>query len=162
MCYSNIVEDETRGTEQPVSLLSERKRMNLTIGAWIVFGILAVSMIIAGMIIAYGIKHSWKNAIAGGFVGIILSAIVLLAMNWYYTSTAAGNRAVKSQQANFSKGIQRKVEVYDVNGNLIKEYTGKFDIEYDNDRILFDDENGKRHIIYYPTGAVIIDEVGAQ
>ena len=32
-------------------------------------------------------------------------------------------------------------------------------MEYDDDRILFDDENGLRHIIYYPTGTVIIDEV---
>ena len=57
-------------------------------------------------------------------------------------------------------GIQRKVTVFDATGNVIKEYEGKFDVEYDDDRILFDDEKGLRHIIYYPTGTVIIDEVG--
>ena len=58
-----------------------------------------------------------------------------------------------------NKGIDRTVKVYDVNGKLIQEYDGKFDIEYDDDRIVFDDENNKRHIIYYPTGTIIIDEV---
>ena len=45
-------------------------------------------------------------------------------------------------------------------GDLIHEYTGKFDIEFnDNERILFDDENGNRHVIYFKTGTVIVDEV---
>ena len=56
-------------------------------------------------------------------------------------------------------GIQRKVTVYDMEGDIIKEYEGKFDVDYDNDRIIFDDEHGLRHIIYYPTGTVIIDDV---
>ena len=42
---------------------------------------------------------------------------------------------------------------------MIAKYEGRFDIEYDDDRILFDDEDGLRHIIYYPTGNVIVDEV---
>lgn len=29
---------------------------------------------------------------------------------------------------------------------------------YKCDRILFDDEQGKRHVIYYPTGTVTVDE----
>ena len=49
--------------------------------------------------------------------------------------------------------------MYDMNGGLIQEYSGKFDIDYDDDRIIFDDENNKRHVIYYPTGTIIIDEV---
>ena len=43
-------------------------------------------------------------------------------------------------------------------GDLIQEYEGKFDIEYNEHRIKFDDENGKRHLIYHDTGTVIIDE----
>ena len=37
----------------------------------------------------------------------------------------------KDQQSNLSGGIDRTVSVYDVNGQLIKEYSGKFDIETD-------------------------------
>ena len=50
-----------------------------------------------------------------------------------------------------------------INGGVaekpIQKYDGEFDVTYDNDRILFDDEKGLRHIIYYPTGTVIVDEV---
>ena len=79
-------------------------------------------------------------------------------MHWYFNNTATGRRAYKSQESNFNNGIERVVRVYDVNGKLITEYDGKFDITYDNDRILFDDQNGKRHVIYYPTGTVTVHE----
>ena len=67
-------------------------------------------------------------------------------MGWFY-------RSICNNNSNFL------YNVYDMDGDIIKEYEGKFDIEYDDDRILFDDENNLRHIIYYPTGTVIIDEV---
>jgi len=41
---------------------------------------------------------------------------------------------------------------------MIKTYDGKFDIDHDDNRIIFDDEQGKRHVIYYPTGTVVVDE----
>lgn len=82
-----------------------------------------------------------------------------LTLSWYFSTTAAGKRAWKTQESNFNGGIQREVKVYSVDGKLIQEYKGKFDVEYDDDRILFDDEKGHRHIIYYPTGIVTIDEV---
>lgn len=93
-------------------------------------------------------------------VGIIICGIMWGITAWYYNNTEEGKRAFKTQQSNFNGGITREVKVYDVEGDLIAEYKGKFDIEYDDDRILFDDENGNRHIIYYPTGNVIIDEIG--
>ena len=77
---------------------------------------------------------------------------------WYFKNTASGNRAMKSQESELQNGIVREVKVYDVNGKVIQEYEGKFDIKYDESRILFDDENGKRHTIYYSTGTIIIDE----
>ena len=68
------------------------------------------------------------------------------------------NRSRKKSSQN-SGGIERRITVYDVEGDVIAKYEGRFDIEYDDDRILFDDEEGLRHIIYYPTGNVIVDEV---
>jgi hypothetical protein len=51
------------------------------------------------------------------------------------------------------------VKVYDIDGELLAEYTGKFDIETDHSTyILWDDEMGKRHIIYFTTATIIIDE----
>ena len=61
-------------------------------------------------------------------------------------------------QSDFGGGIERTVTVYDIDGEIIQEYSGKFDVDYDSERIKFDDENGERHVIYYTTGTVIIDE----
>lgn len=72
--------------------------------------------------------------------------------------TESGRREIKDFTSNLS-GIERVVKVYDMEGDLIASYQGRFDVDYDSSRIVFDDENGKRHIIYYSTGTVIIDEV---
>lgn len=131
----------------------------MTVGAWIVFAFVALVLISAGFCIGNA-GDDTAGGIIGVLIGVILSGIILAGMLWYYNNTAAGARAYKTQESNFNMGINRKVTVYDMEGDVIKEYTGKFDIEYDDDRILFDDEYGLRHIIYYPTGTVIVDEVG--
>lgn len=130
----------------------------MTIGGWIIFIIIAFLFIIAGFLIGIMIDED-HSCLIGTLIGIIISAFVLFGMHFYYNNTASGARAYKTQESNFNMGIQREVTVFDATGNIIKQYEGKFDIEYDDDRILFDDENGHRHIIYYPTGTVIIDEV---
>jgi hypothetical protein len=88
-------------------------------------------------------------------VGMLICVLVIVV--WWFFGTQAGRRSIKTIRSNVS-GIERTVSIYDINGNIIKEYTGTFDIEHDANRILFDDENGKRHIIYNTTGTVIIDE----
>lgn len=86
-----------------------------------------------------------------GIIGVIM-------LSRFYLSTASGQRMQKSWVSEVSNGIERTVTVYDINGKVIKQYSGKFDVDYDESRIIFDDESGKRHIIYYTTGTVIIDE----
>lgn len=89
----------------------------------------------------------------------IVVSIVLLVGPIVYSNTESGKRALKGQNSNFNSGIERVVSVYDINGKLIEQYEGKFDVETDNDNyILFDDEEGRRHIIFYKTGTVIVDE----
>ena len=46
-----------------------------------------------------------------------------------------------------------------MDGDVLAHYKGKFDVEYSDERILFDDENGQRHIIYFKSGTVVVDEV---
>ena len=130
----------------------------MTVGAWaliIFIGLLSIGL---GALIGSN-QGDGQGAVIGILIGIIFTGIILGTMLWYYNSTAAGARALKTQESNLNMGINRKVTVYDMEGDAIQEYEGKFDVEYDNDRILFDDENGLRHVIYYPTGTVIIDEV---
>ena len=132
----------------------------MTVGGWIGFAFICVILLGCGAGLGYlAGDEEPRGAVIGLLIGIILAILVLFGMLWYYNNTASGARAYKTQESNFNMGIERKVTVYDVTGNIIKEYEGKFDIEYDDDRILFDDEKGLRHIIYYPTGTVIVDEV---
>lgn len=133
----------------------------MTIGGIIEY--IFVCLFVAGFIMgisAYATDAEWYGWVIGLLISAIVCAIIFGGFRWYYTKTESGARAIKTEQSNLNGGIRRSVKVYDATGNLIQEYEGTFDIEYDDDRILFDDENGLRHIIYYPTGTVIIDEIG--
>ncbi len=91
---------------------------------------------------------------------VAVIALVIIGFGWYISSTEKGKRTIKDFTSNVSGGIPRQVKVYDIKGELIEEYKGTFDIETThNNYILFDDENGLRHIIYFTTGTVIIDEL---
>lgn len=86
---------------------------------------------------------------AGVVVALILTVI--------HFNTAEGARALKSWQSNTSGGLERRVEVFDQQGNLIRTYEGKLDVqgnEFGN-KVLFD-LNGKRTVIY--NGTVIVEE----
>lgn len=129
----------------------------MTIGGWLLyFGIVAVIGCICACV--FCCAYEKKTKIVAFIITISILALALIFMLWWYNNTESGKRAFKTQESNLTGGIEREVSVYDVEGELIKSYSGKFDVVYDNDRILFDDENGKRHVIYYPTGTVIIDE----
>lgn len=133
----------------------------MTVGC-IILGIV-LSLIVIGIGSYFAYNFFDEGCPSAGIVSII-SAIILIVAYWalsgmYFKYTESGKRAIKTQDSNFNGGIVREVKVYDVEGDLIQSYKGKFDVAYDNDRIIFDDENGYRHIIYYPTGTIIIDEV---
>ena len=133
----------------------------MTIGGWFLFGIIAICILIIALFIAlywFDEKRGPVPWIVSIGIAIALCIGVFVGMNAYYNNTESGKRALKSQESNFNSGIERAVTIYDVNGKVIKQYEGKFDVEYDDDRILFDDENGKRHVVYYTTGTVAIDE----
>ena len=129
----------------------------MTIGGWIGFlCVVLVIVLLGGFIFLISETNSGKMLCVGGSLAVIF--ITFGAMLFYYNTTASGKRAFKSQKSELENGIERVVTVYDMEGDVIKVYDGKFDITYDNDRILFDDEQGKRHVIYYPTGTVTVDE----
>jgi hypothetical protein len=128
-----------------------------------------ISLIIGGIVLIGGVALGIV-IINDGDTGIgtliivtsLLLAIALIVTPIVYMNTETGKRALKDQKSNFGSGMNRVVEVYDVSGEIIKTYEGKFDVEVSNESgspyILFDDEKGKRHIIYYTTGTIIVDE----
>lgn len=91
---------------------------------------------------------------------IITMILALVMLCVFLCSCSEGcARSCKDMDSNFNGGLYRTVKVYDIEGDLVAEYTGKFDIETDHSTyILWDDEMGKRHIIYFSTFNIIIDE----
>lgn len=97
---------------------------------------------------------------AFGVFCIVLTAVTCCTIAWWQLNSESGKRALKTQQSNLHGGITRVVTVYDMEGDEIARYEGKFDVEHraGDNRIMFDDEQGKRHIVYYTTGTVTVDE----
>lgn len=131
---------------------------------WVIVVIFFVAGIaaVAGCIYWRSQRKQFKESVIAPIVCLILSIlltfVICSGILWWLYGTENGNRAIKDTKSNVSGGIERTVTVYDINGEIIQQYSGKFDVSYDSERIKFDDENGKRHIIYYTTGTVTIDE----
>lgn len=123
--------------------------------------VLGIIILIVGIVL--GIYNMRNNYTGLGITCIIVGMIVGLSISigsgyWLY-GTESGKRAQKDWISETSGGIERVVTVYDINGQVIQTYEGKFDIETNEQNyILFEDEKGERHTIYYTTGTIIVDE----
>ena len=131
-----------------------------TLYDWIIFGILLACMI--GVIIFMIIENvEAKYKIIALIIEVVLIVAVVGGCAAYHTKTESGKRIIKTWQSETSGGIDRTVTVYDINGEEVAKYTGRFDVEESSQegvvKIKFDC-NGKRHIIYAQTGTVLIDE----
>ena len=133
----------------------------MTIGAWVGFWVI-VAVIAAVAISIIAVNGGNETVIIPTIVTALALIIwIFFAMKWWYSCTESGKRAMKTQVSNFEGGIKRSVKVYDAVGNVIQEYTGTFDVDFGGDekRILFDDQDGYRHVIYFKTGTVIVEEI---
>jgi hypothetical protein len=95
-------------------------------------------------------------------VSIIVAIGLSGLLFWHLYYTESGKRAQKTFHSEVGGGLYRTVKVYDMQGEQIAEYKGKFDVEENQidgvTKIKFD-LGGERHIIYCSTGTVIIDEI---
>lgn len=109
------------------------------------------------MVLDYNISKRIK-------IGIISTAAVvgIGAAIYFYSQTAGCSRQVKTIQSSFDDGLIRIAYVYSMDGELLSVYAGKFDIDYDQNRIVFDDEYDKRHQIFTNSGTVITDEINEE
>ena len=127
---------------------------------WILFGIVFACMIgVVIFMIVEKVEAKYK------IIALIIEFVLLVAMVGgcaaYHTKTESGKRSLKTWQSETTGGIDRTVTVYDINGEEVARYSGRFDVEESSQegvvKIKFDC-NGKRHIIYAQTGTVLIDE----
>lgn len=91
-------------------------------------------------------KNKAKLAILGGAMLCTLSLA---------GCSASFDRAIKDTISDFTGGLNRTVTVYNMNGEPIKTYNGKLDIEMSDNKVKFD-LNGKRIVIYNAT--VLVEE----
>lgn len=119
----------------------------MTIGGWIIFAILAVSIIAFGAVGVF-LSENIISKIASGVIAIVLTVGIFLGMRWYFQNTASGQRALVDQQSDMGNGLERTITIYTADGEVIAQYTGKIDIEgNDGGYVLFDYE-GKRYTYY--------------
>lgn len=125
----------------------------MTIAGWIIYVTLAGCAVIMYIAVAYDSngKTTW---IAGGVITGLVCLILLVSMLWYFSATASGQRAIKSQRSNLEGGISRTVTLYDYNGKEIQHWSGVFDVT-ENDNETYFDLDGKRVIIQ---GGIVVNE----
>jgi apolipoprotein N-acyltransferase len=112
--------------------------------------IIAIACICVALFV--GSEH---GGVAGTFTFLILALVLGGAYLFYLNNTASGQRTVKSFDSNVSGGLERTVEVFDYNGDLLRKYEGKIDLrEGEVGKTLFD-KNGKRIVI---EGGIVITE----
>jgi hypothetical protein len=84
----------------------------------------------------------------------VLIAILLVVALISMSGCVAWKRSVKDSVSSI-KGLDRVAYVYSLDGKLLREYRGRFDIETSQNKVKFD-LNGKRFIIY--NAVVIVEE----
>ena len=125
--------------------------MLLTIGNWIIIGILALGGI------SLAIYFFYENSPKGGIIIIILTLVLCIVgvcgFNWYHGHTASGIRSFKDFKSELSNGINREIVITAEDGREIFRYEGKFDVERHadgDDRYLrFETQDGLRYTISY-------------
>ena len=119
----------------------------MTIGGWVLFSFVAIAAI--GLCIFLVATSSTKKQAAA----YIAAAVVIIAGTlgcelWYFKNTASGQRAVIDQRSNLSGGLNRTINIYTANGNLLASYSGKIDIEEKEGGYVKFDFEGRRYIYY--------------
>ena len=92
---------------------------------------------------------------------ILLPLVVISLSTLLLTGCETMNRIGKNYESDWGGGLNRELTVYDANGEVLFEQTGKFDIQESDsgNKIVYDDQDGMRHNIYLGSGTVIVNEV---
>lgn len=115
----------------------------MTIGTILVCAIISVVACVVIIGLGFELEFSWKSVMC-----CILVLVLVFGTGYLYqNNTASGRRELVDQRTEFQNGLERTLIVYTADGQILKEYKGKFDIQADNEYVKFD-WNGKRYIYY--------------
>lgn len=117
---------------------------------WVVFALLLI-LGVSVTIVAGCVTENKKPGVISGIICAFILALIMFITGWWNTNTAVGQRQIKDYQSNINNGIDREIVITAEDGREIFRYDGKIDIEsnHEDNYIKFDDESGKRYIIYY-------------
>ena len=125
--------------------------MALTMGNWIIVGIVALLGIVS-LIMCYLDDEAMTGLILF-VIALVLCLALMFGLSWWHNNTANGIRAMKDYESNMHNGINREITITAEDGREIFHYEGKCDIETSHQNsenyILFESEEGLRYIIYY-------------
>lgn len=99
-------------------------------------------------------KSLLKNKKFIRLLTITIAGICILCL----TGCSSLDSTMKDFESEMSGGLERKVKVYSQTGELLREYEGKIDIQYDESRVIFQIDRDKRIAIYSDTATVIVEE----
>ncbi len=98
--------------------------------------------------------------VAGAIASMIVAIVIAVGSLYWLYGTAPGQRELKSFASETRGGLTRVVKVYDLQGDVIATYEGKFDIQTESSKVFFDmpqaDGTTKRVQIYNAT--VVVEE----
>lgn len=136
--------------------------MIFTLGDWVGIVLSFIGVAIIGVFISAYFEAGKKGVAIALLVSFIVAGLIAGGIALYNTHTESGKRALKSWESEISGGMNRVVHVYDMEGEEIATYQGKFDIQENAQdgivKVKFD-VDGERHIIYGSTGTIVIDEI---
>jgi len=78
----------------------------------------------------------------------ILAAILVLTTSFLCVGCASWDRAVVDMKSDIGGGLNRTINVYTADGELMATYSGKIDLEMVDGGYVKFDFNGKRYIYY--------------
>ena len=87
------------------------------------------------------------------FLNLLAVACVSIAVS--LTSCESCQRELHSMRSNFTGGLYRKVTLLDYNGDTLKVWEGKFDVQFTDKNSAYWDMDGKRIMI---SGGIIVNE----
>ena len=80
------------------------------------------------------------------FIAVLVTIIIVII--GIFVNSASFKRGVVDLKSDLSGGLNREIYVYTADGQLIKHFEGKIDIDSEHDGAVKFDYNGKRYIYY--------------
>jgi len=80
------------------------------------------------------------------FIAVLVTIIIVII--GIFVNSASFKRGVVDLKSDLAGGLNREINVYTADGQLIKHFEGKIDIDSEHDGAVKFDYNGKRYIYY--------------